>query len=137
MNKKIARRIVESFKGELFSIGEYKNTYEYVIDGGWEKDYFSSWLEGCSDYPYLGEIKDFCIETDRIIRLYIDAVEEEDSAADCDFDVKDDNGEIIGAVYYDDSVGYCFVCDDDGHEEYGFSRPDKAECALLDYYYSN
>lgn len=44
-------------------------------------------------------------------------------------------GKTIGAVYYDRSVGYCFVCDDDGHEEQGFNRADKAEQALLDYYY--
>jgi hypothetical protein len=54
-----------------------------------------------------------------------------------DFDIMGDDKKVIGAVYYDKNVGYCFVCDEDGHEEQGFSRPDKAECALLDYYYQN
>lgn len=75
MNKEIAKEIVEGFKGEYFN--EYENHYNYVINGGWEQDYFSSWLEGCSNYPYLSEIIAFCKETDRVIRLYIDAVEEE------------------------------------------------------------
>ena len=74
MNKKIAREIVESFKGECYE--EYKSLYEYVIYGGWEKDYFSAWLDSCSDYPSLEEIIDFCKETDLAIRLYLDAVEE-------------------------------------------------------------
>lgn len=73
MNKRIAREIVEGFKGEYYN--DYNNTYEYVTSGAWEKDYFSAWLEGCSDYPFIEEIKNFCIDTDRIIRLYLDAVE--------------------------------------------------------------
>lgn len=75
MNKKIAKEIVEDFKGEYFN--EYNSFYDYVVYEGWEKDYFACWLEGCSNYPTLSEIIDFCEETDRIIRLYIDAVEEE------------------------------------------------------------
>jgi hypothetical protein len=75
MNKKIVKEIVEGFKGEYFN--EYDSFYDYLTYGGWEKDYFASWLESCSDYPTLSEIIDFCKETDRMIRLYIDAVEEE------------------------------------------------------------
>lgn len=47
-----------------------------------------------------------------------------------------ENGKVIGGVYYDTEYGYCFVCDDDGHEEQGFSREDKAEDALLEYFYN-
>lgn len=74
MNKRIAKEIVEGFKGEYFE--DYNSIYDYVIYGGWEKDYFSHWLDGCSDYPTLSEIIVFCNDTDRMIRLYIDAVEE-------------------------------------------------------------
>lgn len=59
------------------------------------------------------------------------------SYANYDLEVTGDDDEVIGYVYYDDAVGYCFVCADDGHEEQGFSRPDKAECALLDYFYQD
>lgn len=77
MNSKIAMEIVEGFKGEYAS--EYKDTYSYVISGMWEKDYFSAWLEGCCEYPFLEEIKKFCIDTDRIIRLYLEVVENIDT----------------------------------------------------------
>ena len=50
-----------------------------------------------------------------------------------DFNVEYE-GKVIGAVYYDEQAGYCYVCDDDGHEEQGFSRADKAENALIEYY---
>lgn len=75
MNKKIAREIVEAYKGDLFT--EYNSVYEYVLSGDWEKDYFASWLDSCSDYPTLSEIMSFCNETNRMIRLYIIAVEED------------------------------------------------------------
>ena len=46
------------FEGECAS--DYKTMYDYFISGGFEKDYFSAWLEGCSDYPLLEEIIEFC-----------------------------------------------------------------------------
>lgn len=73
MEKEVAKKTVEQYKGKTF--GEYKNTYEYVIYGGWERDYFGSWFESCN--PSLEEIAAFCKETDEVIRLYIEAVEEE------------------------------------------------------------
>ena len=76
MTKKRAREIVENFKGEF--ITEYKSIYEYVIYGGWERDYFSAWLERCSDYPCLEEIINFCKETELIIELYCMVVEDGD-----------------------------------------------------------
>lgn len=53
-----------------------------------------------------------------------------------DFTV-DVEGKIIGSIYYYKGSGYCFVCDIDGHEEFNFVSPYKAEDALLEYYYSN
>lgn len=55
--------------------------------------------------------------------------------SNCDFEVEGDDGEIIGAIFYEKGNGFCFICDDDGHTETGYSRPDKAESALLEYYY--
>lgn len=64
---------INNFRGEMAS--EYRTHLNYVEMGGWEKDYFSSWLEGCSDYPYLGEIADFCRETDAAILVWLEGVE--------------------------------------------------------------
>jgi hypothetical protein len=52
-------------------------------------------------------------------------------------EVEDDNGVVIGGIFADSQKDdtYGFYCSDDGHEETGFSRYDKAEQALLDYYY--
>lgn len=49
------------------------------------------------------------------------------------FDVRGDANEVVGCIYYDESVGYCFFCDDDNHEEQGFNSPEKAEDALWEY----
>lgn len=67
---------VETFKGEYFN--DYKDMYDYVANGGWEKDYFSAWLEGCVDYPFIIEIKEFCEAVDELLTQYIHYVEELD-----------------------------------------------------------
>ena len=43
MSKKNAYEFVTSFVGEYAN--DYRDFYEYVINGGWEKDYFSDWLD--------------------------------------------------------------------------------------------
>ena len=77
MNKEtmVAVELIEDFKGVCAN--DYKDTYEYVIDGMWERDYFSSWLESCSDYPCLEEIEDFCREVYEMIELYVNWYEEQ------------------------------------------------------------
>lgn len=50
--------LINEFKGEFAN--EYETRWEYVEQGGWERDYFEDWLRSCSDYPYLDEIEDFC-----------------------------------------------------------------------------
>lgn len=75
--------IVESFINEVLFINEFNgecaNEYDsrmrYVEMGGFEQDYFASWLEGCSNYPYLSEIKEFCESVDTSIRMWLHAVE--------------------------------------------------------------
>ena len=71
---KVAVEFIESFKGVLYSY--YEDTYNYVINGGWEKDYFADWLVSCSDYPNLDEIEYFCKQVEKQIAIYIDYVEE-------------------------------------------------------------
>jgi thiaminase len=65
---------VETFRGECFN--DYENIWDYVSKGGWEKDYFSAWLDGCSDYPFISEIKDFCEAVDELLTEYTHYIEE-------------------------------------------------------------
>ncbi len=65
--------IITGFRGECAD--DYSSTYEYVINGGWEKDYFASWMEGCAEYPTLREIMYFCKYTDAMIMAWINSVE--------------------------------------------------------------
>ena len=77
MDKNVVASFVEEiseFKGELAN--EYKTRQEYVKSGAFEKDYFASWLEGCSDYPYLCEIIEFCQYVDAAIQEWLNAVED-------------------------------------------------------------
>ena len=55
--------------------------------------------------------------------------------SNCDFEVEAD-GKVIGAIYYEKRHGFCFICDDDGHTETKYRTANKAEDALLEYYYS-
>ena len=48
-------------------------------------------------------------------------------------DVYGTGGKILGTIYFDRVVAYGFVCHLDDHAEDGFSNPDDAEAALLDY----
>jgi hypothetical protein len=64
---------IQEFKGECAN--DYETRMEYVEKGGFEKDYFSSWLESCSDYPNLIEIKEFCEAVNDGITMWIEAVE--------------------------------------------------------------
>lgn len=52
-------------------------------------------------------------------------------------EIKDENGAITGYIFADSDDTYGYTCNDDGHEEYGYSTFEKAENALLEYYYSN
>lgn len=76
MEKLTAREIMEvyEFKGECAN--EYKTRYDYVISGAFEKDYFSSWLDSCSDYPMLNEIIEFCQTASKLVDKWIHAVDE-------------------------------------------------------------
>jgi hypothetical protein len=60
--------IVE-FKGECAN--EYKSMYDYLTSGGFERDYFASWLKSCSDYPCLDEITEFCDDASEMIQLWV------------------------------------------------------------------
>lgn len=64
---------IQDYRGE--SASEYSSRLEYVERGGFEKDYFASWLESCSDYPCLNEIKEFCESVDCSIKMWLYAVE--------------------------------------------------------------
>lgn len=55
---------------------DYPTQYDYVIKGGWEKDYFDGWLNNATIYPTLEEIIDFCNWLNEQIELWISAVEE-------------------------------------------------------------
>ena len=65
---------VQEFKGEC--AGDYKTIEEYIYnDGDFGKDYFDSWMYGCSDHPDLEEIKFFCECLQEKIRAWEWAVE--------------------------------------------------------------
>lgn len=63
---------VSNYRGEYAD--EYRTHLEYVESGAWEKDYFSAWIEGCSDYPDLWEIKEFCDKVIEDIELWAEGV---------------------------------------------------------------
>ena len=66
---------VQKFKGEYAN--EYKTRYDYIcVYCAFEKDYFASWMHGCSDYPLLSEIKSFCEYADMLIAMWIEVVED-------------------------------------------------------------
>lgn len=65
---------VQDFKGELAN--EYKTRMDYVNEGGFEKDYFSAWLEGCSDYPYMSEIVEMATHINEMVDEWIAAVDD-------------------------------------------------------------
>ena len=78
MSKKNAYEFVTSFVGEYAN--DYRDFYEYIINGGWEKDYFSDWLDRISAdcvYPTLDDIIAECKFANRQIALYLDVVEEQ------------------------------------------------------------
>lgn len=64
---------VQEFEGELASY--YKAHEDYILFGGFEKDYFSSWLESCSNYPMVCEIRDECDRIDKMIEMWGHAIE--------------------------------------------------------------
>lgn len=64
---------IQEFEGEYAN--EYNSRYEYVERGAFEKDYFASWLESCSDYPTLIEIQEFCEAVGEAIKMWLYAVE--------------------------------------------------------------
>lgn len=66
-------QFIQEFKGEYAD--EYKTRYDYIVNGGFETDYFASWLEGCSDYPMLNEIKEFCESVECGIILWLAVAE--------------------------------------------------------------
>ena len=67
--------LIYEFKGECAR--DYKTRYDYVCDyGAWEKDYFASWIESCSDYPMLSEIQEFCESVSACIERWIYAVDQ-------------------------------------------------------------
>ena len=63
---------ISNYRGQFAN--EYDTHLEYVESGAWEKDYFSAWLEGCSDYPSLCELMVFCKEVSYDIRHWLDGV---------------------------------------------------------------
>ena len=64
---------IQEFKGECAN--DYETRREYVEKCGFEKDYFASWLESCSDYPNLIEIQEFCEAVNDSIIMWTKAVE--------------------------------------------------------------
>lgn len=76
MNSKNSQEPVKHHK---LIVKQYYST-EYVINGGWEKDYFSDWLDRISadcGYPTLDDIIAECKFANRQIALYLDVVEEQ------------------------------------------------------------
>ncbi len=45
---------VNEFEGEY--VDDYKTRTEYIDRGGFERDYFDSWIQSCSDYPMMCEV---------------------------------------------------------------------------------
>lgn len=65
---------IKEFYGEYAS--DYRFRYDYIYTRyEFEKDYFSSWVEGCSDYPTTYEIIDQCKYIQEMIDLWAMAVE--------------------------------------------------------------
>jgi hypothetical protein len=65
---------VQEFKGECAS--DYKTRVDYILNwSAFEKDYFASWIDGCSDYPMLCEIRNMCDRIDGMITMWERAVE--------------------------------------------------------------
>ena len=65
---------ISYFRGEMAN--DYDTHLEYVESGAWEKDYFSCWLESCSDYPDLKEIESFCKTLQHYLDHWFNGVEE-------------------------------------------------------------
>ena len=65
---------VQNFKGEYAD--EYKTRLDYVMKGGFERDYFANWLDNCSDYPMTQEIIDMATHIHEMVCEWGDAVDE-------------------------------------------------------------
>ena len=78
---------ISNYRGEYAD--EYRTHLEYVESGAWEKDYFAAWLEGCSDYPKLGEIMEFCEVINDALTEWIQGVET--GEIDPEAEVKDED----------------------------------------------
>ena len=78
--------IYEIFADAIFTIKEFygecasdcRFRYDYIYTRyEFEKDYFSSWLEGCAVYPNTYEIIDQCQYIQEMIELWERAVEKD------------------------------------------------------------
>lgn len=66
---------VQNFKGEYAN--EYRTRYDYVCQYcAFEKDYFSAWLEGCAEYPYVSEIAEMATHIQEMVDEWIAAVDD-------------------------------------------------------------
>lgn len=82
--KEAKAMIVEAFVELILKVQEHKGEYaedyrtrmDYVERNGFERDYFDSWVYGCSDYPCLDEIVSECGHIQMLIEMWFWAVEE-------------------------------------------------------------
>lgn len=109
--------------GGITTIGELRKLIadipgDYFVSICGERDFY---INVC---PKSGDV---VIDT---VKIDFDENEEK-----LEFEIKDGD-KLIGTVWYNEDVEWCYFCEDDRHEEHGFTTAQKAEDALLEYFYN-
>ena len=141
---------IQNFKGDGYMPENYKTHADYIYDRAFGTEYILEWVNGCSDCPYLDEIRDMCDQVAEMIAMWDRAVEngwidpEEGWERDFYWAYEADNQKwILWSHTEDDEVqiaevgqdedGTYYWVDDNGKGDYGFATAEKA-MSDADYY---